>query len=268
MEMALRFLLVTSALLLDVTHGLALGGDVAASSRSPLLSRRALLGAASAAAVGAAPLAATANTQPMLDKPVDSFAPAEEKRQAFLAKQKVFKKAWRKQLANLEFSSNDQEALEAIVELSNLINKNGFEIPEGVRKMDLDQVRARTRSSCAQGSARDSLVPCAHAGVQDGAGEARQADAHGVQEAGRHGAADRDRQVDGRRARYTVLGEPSHALPRAELPSEALPARAVTLRRRSLAGRRERDGYFFFSFLAARRVVLTMRIGAVFSFPI
>ena len=60
--------------------------------------------------------------------------------QEFLKKQKVFKKAWRKQLAELEFSSNDAEAMQAIDNLIELIFKNGKEIPEGVRKMDLDQV--------------------------------------------------------------------------------------------------------------------------------
>ena len=48
--------------------------------------------------------------------------------------------AWRKQLANLEFSTNDAEATEAIKALGKLIADNGYEVPEGIRKMDLDQV--------------------------------------------------------------------------------------------------------------------------------
>ena len=62
------------------------------------------------------------------------------KRAAFMEKQKIFKKAWRKQLAELEFSSNDEEALAAINSLIELVYKNGKEIPEGVRKQDMDQV--------------------------------------------------------------------------------------------------------------------------------
>jgi len=76
----------------------------------------------------------------MLDKPMEGFGADEQKRAAFLAKQKAFKKAWRKELSNLEFASNDQEAVEAVTNLFKLIQKNGLEIPEGVRKMDLDQV--------------------------------------------------------------------------------------------------------------------------------
>ena len=40
----------------------------------------------------------------------------------------------------MEFASNDAEAEEAIDALIKLIRENGTEIPEGVRKMDLDQV--------------------------------------------------------------------------------------------------------------------------------
>ena len=52
----------------------------------------------------------------------------------------MFKKAWRKRLSDLEFATNDAEATEAIEALIKLIYENGVEIPEGVRKMDLDQV--------------------------------------------------------------------------------------------------------------------------------
>ena len=36
--------------------------------------------------------------------------------------------------------SRTQEATEAIIALEKLIYSNGYEIPEGIRKMDLDQV--------------------------------------------------------------------------------------------------------------------------------
>ena len=92
------------------------------------------------AALGAAPLAAVANTAPELDTPMERFDIDAEKRAAFKAKNKAYKKAWRKELSNLEFASNDAEAEEAIDALIKLIRENGTEIPEGVRKMDLDQV--------------------------------------------------------------------------------------------------------------------------------
>lgn len=110
-------------------------------SAAPCNRRRLLAG--TAALVVLSPLQATANTEPMLDKPMEGFEAGQEKRDAFLKKQKEFKKAWRKELSNLEFASNDQEATEAVQNLYTLINKNGLEIPQGVRKMDLDQVRAR-----------------------------------------------------------------------------------------------------------------------------
>ena len=53
---------------------------------------------------------------------------------------KKFKKEWRKELGNLEFSSNDAEAVAAMKALTQLIRDNGGEIPEGVRKQDLDQI--------------------------------------------------------------------------------------------------------------------------------
>ena len=87
------------------------------------------------------PFAAFANTQPMYEGVQEGFDAAAEKRKAFMARQKEFKKEWRKQLANLEFSSDDAEALDAITKLRKLIILNGNEIPEGVRKQDMDQVR-------------------------------------------------------------------------------------------------------------------------------
>lgn len=110
-------------------------------SSSPVpLGRRAVVSGIGLAALLAGPLSARANTQPMLDKPMEKFESDEDKRQAFQKKQKTFKKAWRKELSALEFASNDAEAEEAIRNLIKLIRVNGNEIPEGVRKMDLDQV--------------------------------------------------------------------------------------------------------------------------------
>ena len=74
------------------------------------------------------------------DKPMEGFNADEEKRRKFLEKQKAFKKAWRKELSNLEFAANDAEFIAANDALFKLIKDNGFQIPEGVRKMDLDQV--------------------------------------------------------------------------------------------------------------------------------
>ena len=142
--------MLVATTLIGAANGLALGQAptgvtvepacaAAASSQRPLpLGRRAaLFGAASTAML---PLAAFANTQPMLDKPTEKFEADEARRKVFLEKQKVFKKQWRKQLAELEFSSNDEEAMQAIDALIELIQKNGMEIPEGIRKQDMDQV--------------------------------------------------------------------------------------------------------------------------------
>ena len=45
---------------------------------------------------------------------MEGFDGAAEKREAFLKKQKSFKKAWRKELSNLEFAQNDEEASAAV----------------------------------------------------------------------------------------------------------------------------------------------------------
>ena len=45
----------------------------------------------------------------MLAEPMAGFSDGETKRAAFVEKQKKFKKAWRKELANLEFATNDEE---------------------------------------------------------------------------------------------------------------------------------------------------------------
>ena len=107
-----------------------------------VMPRRAVLShaAAAAAAIVAPPLAALANTEAELSEPMSGFSDGEQKRAEFMKKQKAFKKAWRKELSNLEFSSSDAEFIEAVQNLAKLIIQNGREIPEGVRKMDLDQV--------------------------------------------------------------------------------------------------------------------------------
>lgn len=92
------------------------------------------------AAVGLELLPASANTEAMLDKPMAGFDQGEEKRAEFQKKQKAFKKAWRKELSNMEFAANDADFVEAVTSLYKLIRTNGLEIPEGIRKMDLDQV--------------------------------------------------------------------------------------------------------------------------------
>ena len=140
--------LVVSAALVGVARGLTAGQTpppaahhaCAASSRPALLGRRAATGALLGGLLGA-PLGASANTQPMLDKPMEQFETGEARRAEFLKKQKVFKKQWRSALAELEFCSNDAEALDAIQRLVTLIGQNNGQIPEGIRKMDLDQVR-------------------------------------------------------------------------------------------------------------------------------
>ena len=77
---------------------------------------------------------------PDLMEPTEGFNNDEAKRAAFRDKNKKFKKAWRQELGNLEFSTNDAEAVAAMRALTQLIKENGGEIPEGVRKQDLDQI--------------------------------------------------------------------------------------------------------------------------------
>lgn len=133
--------------LLGVTRGLVVGPVAPASaelcttgSRSELFGRRAMIGVVASSVLATLAPAAHADTQPMLDKPMEKFETDEARRAEFIKKQKVFKKAWRKELSNLEFASNDAEATEAIESLIKLIVNNGMEIPEGVRKQDMDQV--------------------------------------------------------------------------------------------------------------------------------
>ena len=134
------------------------------------MGRRALLGkVAAGSAALALPLSpALANTAAELAEPMAQFNDGEAKRAAFMVKMKAYKKSWRKELANLEYSTSDAEAKEAVVALikasgprhcapfawrvrstrlpgsspgAQLIRVNGNEIPEGVRKQDLDQAR-------------------------------------------------------------------------------------------------------------------------------
>jgi len=134
--------------LVAVAHGLRVpwparrctgtGATTAASTSS---TRRTLLArAASFAALGTAVMPSHANTEAELAEPMSGFGTGEEKRKAFLDNQKKYKKAWRRELSNLEFASNDEEAIAAVDSLFKLIQENKFEVPEGVRKMDLDQV--------------------------------------------------------------------------------------------------------------------------------
>ena len=121
-------------------HGLVVPTPLA---KSEPLSRRALLGMGSGAALAAlvGPLAASADTTPELGgATTEAFDLAAEKRKKFMEGQKKFKKAWRAKLSDLEFAQTDAEATEAVDGLYTLIMANNQEIPEGIRKMDLDQV--------------------------------------------------------------------------------------------------------------------------------
>ncbi len=93
-----------------------------------------------AAALAVLPSASLADTAPMLDAPMEAFEEGEAKRAAFIKAQKAYKKAWRRELSNMEFSADDDEAMQAMINLIKMIQENRGEIPEGVRKMDLDQV--------------------------------------------------------------------------------------------------------------------------------
>ncbi len=114
--------------------------------------RGVLAGAAALVTLGPLAPPAMADTEPMLDKPMEGFGTDEEKRAAFKAKQKKYKKAWRKELSNLEFASNDAEAISAVDNLYGLLKENNFEVPEGVRKMDLDQVYKTVQPKLGKGA--------------------------------------------------------------------------------------------------------------------
>ena len=81
------------------------------------LTRRGLLKQTVAAAAPLLTLGATpvwANTQAELSEQSAKSIDNEQKRAAFNAAQKVYKKAWRKELANLEYLTTDEERIEAI----------------------------------------------------------------------------------------------------------------------------------------------------------
>ena len=50
----------------------------------------------------------------MLTEPMKGFDEGADKRAAFAEKQKKYKKAWRKELSNMEFSANDAEFTDAV----------------------------------------------------------------------------------------------------------------------------------------------------------
>lgn len=76
-------------------------------------SRRAALGSGALAAAAAAftqlPLVANADTQAAMEGTMKGFDADEIKRAKYQEMQKAYKKAWRKQLSNLEYASNDAE---------------------------------------------------------------------------------------------------------------------------------------------------------------
>jgi hypothetical protein len=74
-------------------------------------SRRAALGSGALAAVAVAqlPLVASADTMPAMEGTMQGFDADEIKRAKYQEMQKTYKKAWRKQLSNLEYASNDAE---------------------------------------------------------------------------------------------------------------------------------------------------------------
>ncbi|KAL1529986.1 hypothetical protein AB1Y20_000912 [Prymnesium parvum] len=92
-----------------------------------------------------APWRASANTAPLLTEPMTGFSADEAKRAAFLEKQKKFKKAWRKELSNLEYAADDEEFVTGIQNIVKLIMANGKDLPEGARRQDLDQVYKRVQ---------------------------------------------------------------------------------------------------------------------------
>ena len=148
------------------------------------LTRRGLLQRTVAAGVplltlGAAPV--WADTQPQFAEQGQKSLDNEQKRAAFIAKQKIYKKAWRKELANFEYATSDLENVEAIETMikvcgpaeahrgphmarpsrpaltvtasltrarprDQMIKKNGGDIPEGVRRQDLDQIYKRIKA--------------------------------------------------------------------------------------------------------------------------
>ena len=103
--------------------------------------------AAALAALARPPMPAIANTEAELASPTAAFGDSEVKRAEFTKLQAKYKKAWRKELSNLEFATSDAEAVDAVSNIIKLIRQNGNEIPQGIRKQDLDQVYKRVKPS-------------------------------------------------------------------------------------------------------------------------
>jgi len=118
--------------------------------------RRDLARLAGAGAI-AVPLAAIANTAPELSEPMKGFDATEDKRAAFLVAQKKFKKAWRKQVANFEFATTDSEAIAATDAMYKLIMDNNGQVPEGVKKADLDSVYKRVQPKLGKNARMEFL---------------------------------------------------------------------------------------------------------------
>ena len=125
-------------------------------------------------------LPAFADTQAELDKPQEGFGVDEDKRKLFQEKQKKYKKAWRGAASDFEFSSNDDEAMTAIRDLIRLIRENNNEIPQGIRKQDLDQIyavkkgtmgkQARMAFNQLDATIRDIISPKSLKGMDDDEG--------------------------------------------------------------------------------------------------
>ena len=114
------------------------------------------LAGSGAAAALVQPLAALATTA--ADKePSPEFDASAAKRQAFLEKQKKYKKAWRKSLAELEYAVDDKERIAAITDMARSVKANGGAIPEGTRLMDLEQVYKKIKPEMETEARRDYL---------------------------------------------------------------------------------------------------------------
>jgi len=108
-----------------------------------------LLGVAAASLAVLSSQPVEANTEAMLAEPTAGFVSGEAARAEFEKKQKAYKKKWRKELANLEYATSESESLEAIITLTRLVASEG-NLPEGIRKMDLDQVYKRVQPNLSK----------------------------------------------------------------------------------------------------------------------
>ena len=138
----MRLVVLCAAAVLAPTSALVCR-DTGALTRRGLL-KQTVAAAAPLLTLGAAPV--WADTQPELAEQSSKSIDNEQKRAAFKAAQKVYKKAWRKELANLEYASTDEERIEAVRAMLIMIQKNSGDIPEGVRRQDLDQIYKRIKA--------------------------------------------------------------------------------------------------------------------------